>query len=159
MRKIAPSKRFRNSGGFSLVEVALAMGIVSFAMVSLMGMLPIGLASFKLAMTNTIESQIVQSLSNDLLLANFSAVSGYNGQTYYYDNQGQPLTSATGAIYRAKVSVGAVSGGTVTGSSSIMISAASASKVTVTISNESDKSGYTLQHPHQYSVIIANNGL
>ena len=37
--------KIRPGSGFSLVEVVLALGVISFALVAIIGLLPIGLAS------------------------------------------------------------------------------------------------------------------
>ena len=164
------NRKDRCSSGFSLVEVAMALGIVSFVMVTLVGLLPGGLASFKQAMSNTNESQIVQSLTNDLLLDNFSALTTYvpTGTTptpiYYYDDEGAQLPSATGSVYKATMTLTPVDGtnspltfNSSNGGATPPIIAAYS--VVITITNVSDNSIYTQQHPHQYSIIIANNGL
>ena len=39
------ARKIRPGSGFSLVEVVLALGVVSFALVAIIGLLPIGLAS------------------------------------------------------------------------------------------------------------------
>jgi uncharacterized protein (TIGR02598 family) len=88
----------RLGNGFSLVETVLAMGIVSFAMLGILGLVPLGLSHFRQAMTMTAESQILQGLSNDLLLADYDklvnqfTVSG-GKVTYYYDDQGGEVDS------------------------------------------------------------------
>lgn len=46
MNPSASSKRAR---GFSLIEIAVAIGIISFSLVSLVGLLPVGLNSIKTA--------------------------------------------------------------------------------------------------------------
>lgn len=143
----------------------MAIGILGFVMVTMIGLLPGGLANFKQAMGNTIESQIVQSLSNDLLLDNFSVLSTYaqatpSTQVYYYDNEGSQLPSSTNHVYQATLTLTAVdnTNSPITYYNSTTTSPA-AYNVTITITNASDNTGYTQQHPHQYSLIIANNGL
>lgn len=91
---------------FTLVEVTISLGIVAFAMVSLVGMLPAGLSNFRMAMATTIEAQIVQSLADDILVTNFSNLSKYTGQPYTYDSRGVATEpSDPGAIYTATVTL------------------------------------------------------
>jgi len=44
-----PSTTARHAAGFSLIEIAVAIGIISFSLVSLVGLLPVGLNSIKTA--------------------------------------------------------------------------------------------------------------
>ena len=148
-----------NRAGFSLVEVAMALAIMGFACVSLIGMIPIGITSFHQAMGNTVESEVVQNLSNDILLASFNDLYQYNGQSYYYDADGSPLTSASGAVYTATVGMvgldstnsplALTNNGVATTSTPVNTSAY---RLTITITCINNP----LQ-PHLYPLIIANN--
>lgn len=60
--------------GFSLVEVALAVGIAGFALVSLLGLLPIGLNTFRTAMDTSVCAQIAQRVFNDAQQAEFGVL-------------------------------------------------------------------------------------
>jgi uncharacterized protein (TIGR02598 family) len=97
----------RLTRGFTLVEVTLSMGVISVAMVSVLGLLPVGLTTFRQAMTNTVESQIVQGLSNDVLLTNFDNLQDLAGEEYDFDNDGRPIKSGGTAgnprIYTARM--------------------------------------------------------
>jgi uncharacterized protein (TIGR02598 family) len=146
--------------GFSLIEVAFALAVIGFSSMILLGLLPTGLATFHEAMSNTVEPEIVQSISNDLRLDNFSTLGSYalSPPTYYYDHDGTLLPGQTGSFYQAQVAFVPV---TVQNSPAALNSqgAAAAYNVTVTITNMAQGSVSTVQHPHLYSLIIANNGL
>lgn len=62
------------AAGFSLVEVALAVGIAGFALVSLLGLLPIGLNTFRTAMDTSVCAQIAQRVFNDAQQADFAVL-------------------------------------------------------------------------------------
>ncbi len=99
-----PRRPFSRSIGFTLIEVTISLGIVSFAMVSLVGLLPAGLSSFRSAVSTTIEAQIVQSLSEDISRTDFTNLQGLTGQTYTYDSRGvKTLANDSATIYTAKV--------------------------------------------------------
>lgn len=109
----------RGSGGcfgsvnaFSLVEVTLALGIVAFSLVTLLGVMPMGLSTFHKAVETSVSSQIVQQVVTDVEQTDFgSLTSSTTGVTQlglrYFDDQGNELPSATspGAIYQVNVVV------------------------------------------------------
>lgn len=51
-----------SKSGFSLVEIALAIGIIAFAFVALMSLMPAGLTTFRRALDITICTQIAQKI-------------------------------------------------------------------------------------------------
>ncbi|HSI84536.1 MAG: Verru_Chthon cassette protein B [Candidatus Methylacidiphilales bacterium] len=101
----------RNSAGFTLVETVLALGVVAFSMMGILGMLIVGLTSFREAVNATAESQIVQSVSNDILLTDYSfLMSKEYPYTRYFDEQGNEVPSGdTGRYFEAEVEKDAVS--------------------------------------------------
>jgi uncharacterized protein (TIGR02598 family) len=62
------------SAGFSLVEVALAIGIVAFAFVALLSLLPAGLTTFRRALDISICTQIAQRIVSEAQQADFDVV-------------------------------------------------------------------------------------
>lgn len=100
-RPVALRKR---SFGFSLVEVVTALGIVSFGLVSMMGLLVAGISTFREAVNATTEAQIAQQLANKMALADYSAIATNSGKVYYFTQEGLPARSAAEAIFSAKVS-------------------------------------------------------
>lgn len=96
--------------GFTLVEVTLALGIISFAFVAMFGLLPVGLSVSRQAIDTTIEAQIVQKLTSQALQTDFSQLSKLDpsiyptAASYYFDNEGK-TASQTNALYKAGFSV------------------------------------------------------
>jgi uncharacterized protein (TIGR02598 family) len=92
---------------FTLVETTIAMGIVAFAMVPILGLVPMGLSSFRSAISCTAEAQIVQALSNEILLTDYNLVTTKyaSEKLSYYSDEGEVLASAgdPAKIYTAKV--------------------------------------------------------
>src|SRR6187402_786674 len=88
---------------FTLVEVVLALGVASFGLISMLGLLSVGLKTFHDAINATTESEITQQLANQLRLANFSSVQNATTTSTYYFNQEGVATNAAGAIYFASV--------------------------------------------------------
>ena len=136
--------------GFSLVEVVLALSILVFCLVSLLGLIPMGLQSFRSAMTLTVESQIAQGLSGDLQLTDFKNLKTLlqNGREYYYDDQGMALDeNGPQAIYTATVSLRKLESPAALTENDILC-------VQIIIAN---KTTPERKNDHYYSVIVANN--
>lgn len=56
----------KRAGGFSLVELTIALGIVGFALVAILGLVPIGMKAFQDAMRLNVEAEIVQTIAREL---------------------------------------------------------------------------------------------
>lgn len=91
--------------GFSLVEVTIAMGVVGFAFISLVALLPVGLQTFRRAIDTSVRSQIVQHVFNDALQTDFTTLTGSNAvfSDYFFDDQGNQVSQLTGFIYQARI--------------------------------------------------------
>ena len=103
------------NGGFSLIEVVLALGVISFAFVALFGLLPVGLNAFNNSVDSTMSAQIAENVMSQLKQESFSKLSIFNDTNagaqpsffslppfdhptpgYYYDDQGNPGTVGSG---------------------------------------------------------------
>jgi len=87
---------------FSLVEVTLALGIISVSLLSLIGLLPAGLGALRESMDQTVHAQIVQRIAAGVSTSEFASLTG---QTLTFDQEGQLLAGSTGvdARYTAKI--------------------------------------------------------
>ncbi len=97
-----PSK----TSGFSLAEVTIAIGIISFGLTAILGILPVGMSTFRTAVDTSVSSQIVQRVSSEASQAEFSNLVGNGVVEYaveYFDEQGNKLPTADGAIYHSKL--------------------------------------------------------
>lgn len=106
-RNVVPAANLYSPGcvkAFTLIEVAFSLGIVSFALVSIMGLLSFGLTTCRNAISSTVESHIVQAISNDILLTDFANLASLADRTYAYDNEGRLVTAGgDSVIYTTKV--------------------------------------------------------
>ena len=85
--------------GFSLIEMVIAIGIVSFALVATLGLLQKGLFTFRDSMNSAVASQIGQRMINSAEQADFT---GLSTATNYFDEQGHLLpANSTTFIYQA----------------------------------------------------------
>lgn len=91
---------------FTLIETVLAIGIVSFAFVGIMGLLPCGLQVFRKAMDTTLEGQVVQHVVGTISRTPYGQLSQLQGETFYYDEAGNVVPAqSTEGIYTASVSL------------------------------------------------------
>ncbi|MDQ3622245.1 MAG: Verru_Chthon cassette protein B [Verrucomicrobiota bacterium] len=86
--------------GFSLVEVVLAVGIVAFGFVAVLGLLPVGMNVFRQAIDTSVSAQIVQRVVSDAQQTEFDALLNNaettTGEFYvlparYFDDQGNEV--------------------------------------------------------------------
>ena len=106
---------------FTLVEIALALGIMAFALVSVFGLLPLGMTSFRQAIDLSVGSQIAQKIIDEAQQADFNTLTGVgtvptgsaaqvSKPLRYFDVQGSELFSnsasgLTGMVYVANTRV------------------------------------------------------
>jgi uncharacterized protein (TIGR02598 family) len=92
-------------GGFSLVEVALALGVMGFALTAIVGMIPVGLQKARLSMEATTGSHIIRQVIGGLSQSDFSTISSID---LSFDDQGMQVdSSAARKIYDCRVTVSA----------------------------------------------------
>jgi uncharacterized protein (TIGR02598 family) len=82
-------RNLRSLAGFSLIEVTLAIAIVAFAFISLIGLLPAGMAVFNQTMDATNEMRIVSDLSSMVQASDYDKLTAtFSNQIYFYDVDG-----------------------------------------------------------------------
>ncbi len=92
------SGRSRRDGAFSLIEVVIAVGMVSFAVITTIGLMPVGLGALHRAMDSTEEGQIVREIGAQVFLTPYSQLAtNFSGATFYYDQDGVLLTNSPAA--------------------------------------------------------------
>lgn len=85
-----------------MVEVVLALGIFSFALVGLMGLMPMGLQSLKDTTDMAAETRIMQRISNEIAQTNYESIE--SSIEYSFDAQGSPTTATSPeCVYLVKV--------------------------------------------------------
>jgi uncharacterized protein (TIGR02598 family) len=84
--------KFPRTRGFTLIEVTLALGVVSFALISLLGLIPAGLQTFRSSMDMSVRSQIVQRIAGDAMQTNFDTLIASESSDRYFDDQGRETT-------------------------------------------------------------------
>ncbi len=127
--------KVRKCDAFSLVEIVIALGIATFALVLLLALLPAGVNNFRQTINVTMASQISQRVFNDLQIGDFDNITSTNR---FFDEQGNELTNSnsTFCTYWVQVAIA-------TNSSSG--------------SNATTITGYTTQNLYTATVCVALN--
>lgn len=107
---LPPSKKSTHCRGFSLVETTIAVGIAATVLVALVGLIPVSLDTLREASNTTASARIVQSISSDYRMREWSDVLQQQQQgspeDYSFDGQGTRVKAGdTSAIFTARVSV------------------------------------------------------
>lgn len=98
-------RRPDGTNAFSLVEVVIALAVMSFAIVGVIGFIPVGLHNLKNAIDMSTQTRIMQSICASLNETDFTNIPTVS--TNYYDDEGNTLASSSspGLIYTAVVNV------------------------------------------------------
>lgn len=100
--------------GFTLVEVTLAIGIIAFALLAVLALVPVGLNSGRAAIDATRTTLILSDAQNRARIAGTSATftnaTNVTLPNLYYDQDGLALPGYAGALYRAIVTIEATWG-------------------------------------------------
>lgn len=86
--------------GCTLVEVTLALGLLSFILLAVIGLLSVGLESSKVAQVDTVQSLAVRFLQTQVRA---NTASGYTGGTYYVHLDGSTNAAPSGAYFQCAV--------------------------------------------------------
>lgn len=104
------SRNNKSRTAFSLVEVALAIGIMSFALVSIIGLLSLAMQISRDSADSTNIALMTRSVTTMLRASGTNGVTGYtyiagllpangsNSITYYFDENGVQTTSTNGYL-------------------------------------------------------------
>src|SRR5882757_9974275 len=91
--------RLRSIAGFSLVEIAIALGIVSFVLIALMGLMSVGLNEARRGREDTLLASMTSYRMTSLLGAGYANVTN---TTAYFTYDGLE-SSPTNAYYVCKI--------------------------------------------------------
>ncbi len=158
-------RRSRSTAGFSLVEVVIALGVVAFALIPLMGLVPMGLSTSRLAIDTTVEAQIIQYMTDQAQQSNFSALSELNSTIPTGFDAYGTVTTSSSPIYRAGFSVPSSPGGTTLPGGTVTYNL---TPITIYILSTRTLGGMAattqqalVANPacKQYTIFVANNGL
>ena len=99
----APRQRTR---AFSLIEVVLALGVVSFSLIGIFGLLLSGMTTFHRSIDQTVQSQIAQQVINNAQLTSYATLTSQGNFTTNYDENGNGVAATDPtSIYTVSVSL------------------------------------------------------
>ncbi|MGA2605635.1 MAG: Verru_Chthon cassette protein B [Verrucomicrobiia bacterium] len=85
--------------GFSLVEIVIALAVVSIGLIAVVGLIPQGLQASRDAADNTLAATIVQDTFNEFRAQELVAWNPFAGtQNFYYDAAGTNEFSSPGTL-------------------------------------------------------------
>jgi uncharacterized protein (TIGR02598 family) len=101
--------RLRKTSGFSLVEVTMALGIIAFSFLTLLGLLQTGLNVFRGSIDRTLAAQISQQILNEKQQTDFTALLAEISPSYRcFSDEGDELRDVKDknkTIYLARVEI------------------------------------------------------
>lgn len=140
-------------GGFSLVEVVLAIGLMMFALLVIFSLIPTGLGVLHDAGRQIVETEIFSSVGAELAATPFAALDDYQTENAlrYFDIEGQPVEEGRAVFYvRCELSPAE------------FVTAANADgelrRATIKIGLHRDPSN-AVQKPSMRTILLGNRGL
>lgn len=88
-------RRSLTRGGFSLVEVVLAVGIMALGVVTILGLLPHGLEMTRKTANEQAETRIIDQIVGEMQSSSWETLDAQNTQVRYFDDQGLEVTAGT----------------------------------------------------------------
>ena len=85
-----------NPRAFSLIEVTIAMGVMAFAAIAILGIIPNGLAAATRSSQTTIAARLASEVQSEIQQVGLAA---FPTNETYFDGDGKFLTSTAGAVY------------------------------------------------------------
>jgi uncharacterized protein (TIGR02598 family) len=77
-----------HQGGFSLVEVTVAVALFAFVMLPIIGLMSTGLTTMRRAMDDTVLSGIAREIVAEAQRESWTNLSRFHGETFYYTDEG-----------------------------------------------------------------------
>ena len=97
------SRRYRRARGFSLVEVALALGIFAFSIISMMSLMSVGLNTSRESRERLTRSEILKSVNNEIANTRYDQLATLDGKQIQFDNEGLPVNGSSEHRYVAEL--------------------------------------------------------
>lgn len=96
---------FAAAAAFTLVEVVLALGIVAFAVVALVGLMAVSLESGRGSEADTLIASMARQITAELQARPFDLLTTEGSDVCFFDNEAHRLADLNGAVYRCEVTL------------------------------------------------------
>jgi uncharacterized protein (TIGR02598 family) len=137
----------------------MALGVMSFSMMGILGLLSVGLTHFQKSMDLTVRSQVTQELMFMLQRTPFKDLTSGSTIAYFYDSEGRLLseTKKSESVYTAQLAIKSAfdTATRVSPTLSYSVLPSQLKAVTITISKTSGPG----VHPYEYTTYVSNTGL
>lgn len=142
------SSPVRAKAGFSLVEVLLALGLVTFAFLVIFSLMPMGLISLQESGRQIVETEIFNNFDAELSSTPFANLDTYVNERFpaYFDHEGNEVPAAK-AVFTVRCNLLAPS-----------LGAGELRRASVLIGFNSDPSGAVKQMVNKRTFLLANRG-
>lgn len=149
-------RRVDSRRGITLVEVAMALGIIAFSMTTLLALMNVGLQTFQSSMEATVRADIARRVAAEFRASPFSDLGLNSGmpETRYFDEQGLEVDSASDAFLEVRLGrqAGAALPGTTASSDAL-------GWVKLEFYTRYDRNGGQPSPSHVLPLLISDNGL
>ena len=88
----------RAPAAFGLVEIAISLGIIAFVMISLLGLMVVGLDAGKLSHEDTVIAAMAKTVLTDVRTNSYASLAGMR-ETRYFEFDGMPVSGTVPAHY------------------------------------------------------------
>ncbi len=119
-RLFSSARCLRHAAGFSLIEVVIATGLCTYALIIMAGLLPVGLSSIQTANQQVTQTEIYNEIWSEVNTTPYGNIATYPrlAAASYFDGNGDQTTQAS-AIFtvvcsQPAMTLGNASGGSIT---------------------------------------------
>lgn len=162
-------QRWLRSAAFSLVEVTLAIGVMGFSFVAIIGLVPVGLGNFRQTKNVSVASDISARILSELQDTPFTQLVGTTtaGQSWnltkadgtpngtairYFDEQGTETTKAnSSAVYQVNICVTNAPAFLVPGAATARTPNTAVASVTIQVAYDPGNPGLAYNSAHLFS--------
>jgi uncharacterized protein (TIGR02598 family) len=116
--------------GFSLIEILIAIGVVSAAILPIIGILSVGVTQSGETARSTVTSQILIQINAEVRQRDFTNLIATVADPLYFDEEGVLTTSSATALWKATYSIGDASLPSTNGSGAALANARLVTAVT-----------------------------